>query len=1129
MLTIARRAVALAVVLAVAVAAIVALDFPQPTEAQDDIFPANRFPARQLIDESASKWLRSSPITMPAERPEPMVGEVGTGGGFATAEDGATLVVPAGAARHGAEITAHTIADGELPPLPGFASAYLAAWDFNVEGGIRSSVTSRLPLPDPAESWAHVHFVDGEWALTPFRIENDTVVAELESLSRFAIVRLRDLTDTAPAANVQGIDARQPVGAIAADSGPRLGSERQRPATTAATSNICRNPNGDFSAEINPPFTQAAIKGCTEGTIYAPVFTIENPQPYWQQVCSALDSYERGAGHVFQFLADCRPGTIGTVIPPKSFAVWRASGLVPLEQFSAYFGPVPMIITVFEWILYIIPLGEIVDLRGNWELLHYVQETLLRVPEIDRFIGHLTSGDWFGAIPALAKAIVNGGVWKALQKVLSSEIFWSKLGERAGFTLNKAALAKASAVANFGRLASYLWTLIKASNEVGAGMLMGAIGFSPSREALRLIRERGACRRQARETGEPCAADQQEAAAESRPIAPSVTSLPAVEPEAPPPIGNGSLIVLAGTSDLYQTHVVNGSLFKRLILNPVVFNGYRFQLSDVRSVEQAEFDRWTTTDLARLGDDARVWRLFPDGGEGVQRWLDITPQQFEAAGFDWDAVIPINRTEFYAWREGPPITAVELGLESVSDDTPPADESRVSAVSAITVGAKHACALLDSGAVECWGDNTWGQADAPGGTFTAISAGYDHTCGLRPSGAVECWGSNDSGETDAPSGTFSAISAGDDHTCGLRPSGAVECWGSNDSGETDAPSGTFSAISAGEDHTCGLRPSGAVECWGSNWAGQTDALEGRFTAVGAGYWHACGLRVSGAIGCWTSYLDETDAPDGTFTAVSVGRSYACGLRANGAVECWSLWSYDEADAPGGSFTAISAGAGHTCGLRPSGAVECRGIAAAAAPSGSFSAVSAGINHSCGLRPSGAVECWGSNNYGETDAPDGSFSAVSAGHGWHTCGLRPSGAVECWGGNTHGETDAPSGTFSAISVGWWHTCGLRPSGAVECWGSNWAGQSDAPGGSFNAVSAGGRHACGLRPSGAVECWGYTFDGQAQPPAGKHTAISAGADHACALSEDGTVACWVIFNGAADVPAWLRGTEIEVSGG
>ena len=98
--------------------------------------------------------------------------------------------------------------------------------------------------------------------------------------------------------------------------------------------------------------------------------------------------------------------------------------------------------------------------------------------------------------------------------------------------------------------------------------------------------------------------------------------------------------------------------------------------------------------------------------------------------------------------------------------------------------------------------------------------------------------------------------------------------------------------------------------------------------------------------------------------------------------------------------------------------------------------------------------------------------------------------------------------------------MLDSGEIECWGDNSDGQAEAPAGRFSAISAGGRHTCGLRETGAVECWGYTFDGQAQPPAGEHRAISAGEYHACAVSVDGAISCWMVFNGAADVPGWLR---------
>ena len=81
------------------------------------------------------------------------------------------------------------------------------------------------------------------------------------------------------------------------------------------------------------------------------------------------------------------------------------------------------------------------------------------------------------------------------------------------------------------------------------------------------------------------------------------------------------------------------------------------------------------------------------------------------------------------------LAAVALGLWSVGGVADAQDGARAVA---ITVGEEHACALLRSGEVECWGGNWHGQADAPAGGFTQIDAGQNHTCGLRESGEVEC-------------------------------------------------------------------------------------------------------------------------------------------------------------------------------------------------------------------------------------------------------------------------------------------------------------------------------------------------------------------------------------------------------
>ena len=266
-----------------------------------------------------------------------------------------------------------------------------------------------------------------------------------------------------------------------------------------------------------------------------------------------------------------------------------------------------------------------------------------------------------------------------------------------------------------------------------------------------------------------------------------------------------------------------------------------------------------------------------------------------------------------------------LALSGSPSGGPLSNSAVTSSYIAIAAGGGHVCGILSEGNVQCWGDNTYGQADAPSARFSVISADWDHSCGIRSDGTVECWGNNASGQADPPSGRFVAISDGGYHSCGLREDSSVECWGSSAFGRVDAPSGRFAAVSAGGDHSCGIRHGGAVECWGYDGLGQIDAPTNQFMEVSSGWSHSCGMRSDGTVECWgDNSFGRTDAPSGQFTAISAGSEHSCGMRSDGTVECWGDNSFGRTDAPSGQFTAISAGLDQSCGIRDDGAVECWG-------------------------------------------------------------------------------------------------------------------------------------------------------------------------------------------------------------
>jgi alpha-tubulin suppressor-like RCC1 family protein len=241
----------------------------------------------------------------------------------------------------------------------------------------------------------------------------------------------------------------------------------------------------------------------------------------------------------------------------------------------------------------------------------------------------------------------------------------------------------------------------------------------------------------------------------------------------------------------------------------------------------------------------------------------------------------INSTSFpgaaRCWGRGP------LGDGTQNDSSIPVQVSGLtSGVVAIAaykngIGNSASCALLSNGSVWCWGENSRGQLGDGTTTdrltpvlvsglssgVTAISAGSNHACALLQSGGVRCWGDNDDGQlgdgtfTDRPtpvdvvglSSGVVAISAGGDfsdgHTCARLATGALQCWGSNHDGQLGIGGSQFTAqstpvdviglpgaasvVEAGPRHTCAI-VSGRVKCWGDNFDGQLgDGTGGYYT------------------------------------------------------------------------------------------------------------------------------------------------------------------------------------------------------------------------------------------------------------------------------------------------------------
>jgi alpha-tubulin suppressor-like RCC1 family protein len=271
--------------------------------------------------------------------------------------------------------------------------------------------------------------------------------------------------------------------------------------------------------------------------------------------------------------------------------------------------------------------------------------------------------------------------------------------------------------------------------------------------------------------------------------------------------------------------------------------------------------------------------------------------------------------------------------DSYPCSTTPVRVKGITNATAVSSHSSTTCALLADGTVECWGDNRDGELGI--GTFTGPETcslgpcstkpvkvpGIDHAtaitagCAVLSTGEVKCWGDNSAGglgngalsgpETCSQPGVpgtpcstrpvrvrgiseATALATGGGQTCALLRSGGINCWGYNGGGQlgngTDTGPQTCSsdqecstvpvpvigiedatAITAGGGFTCALRAGGRVACWGNNVDGKLgDGGEGidanratprdvpgisRAIAISAGDSSAC-ARFSTDIRCW---------------------------------------------------------------------------------------------------------------------------------------------------------------------------------------------------------------------------------------------------------------------------------------
>lgn len=297
-----------------------------------------------------------------------------------------------------------------------------------------------------------------------------------------------------------------------------------------------------------------------------------------------------------------------------------------------------------------------------------------------------------------------------------------------------------------------------------------------------------------------------------------------------------------------------------------------------------------------------------------------TDGTLRAWGYNGDG--QLNLPETYVWPGNGALTGRDPRESNRSFV-----ETRETRYAQVDAGGAHACAVTTEAELECWGDNSSGQATVPmrllsededtripSPGYAKVSAGGAHTCAVTNGGEIVCWGSNSHGQISVPAssagdGNFKDVDAGNRHTCAINGDDVVQCWGDSADGKTNGPrDGAYSSITTGsENHSCAINSEGAAVCWGSNVRGQEYPPAGEYTQISGGSWHACAI--------WTN----DDAPLRGAPVVLGHQSPP------GNIDCWGANDYGQASPPNYTLTQLSAGSRSNCGIeRGTERVRCWG-------------------------------------------------------------------------------------------------------------------------------------------------------------------------------------------------------------
>lgn len=322
-----------------------------------------------------------------------------------------------------------------------------------------------------------------------------------------------------------------------------------------------------------------------------------------------------------------------------------------------------------------------------------------------------------------------------------------------------------------------------------------------------------------------------------------------------------------------------------------------------------------------------------------------------------------------------------LGKQNLPDTgfySPPLDD-RVSfaalsqrAVHDMCLGQGYACAVMNDGALACWGKLPIGISGGArpmnigaGATARQVGCGVNHACVVLGDGGVTCFGSGTHGRLGynstaavgaalvGPGEARVDIGAGGtavqvdafQHTCAVRSNGTLVCWGNNADGELgyghtqdigdDEPPGNLAVDFGPGAHavqvavgvfSCALFVDGSVSCWGNAY-------------YGLGYGGSPSIGDNEVPGTRRVNLGA----GAQATKLAFSHWHICALLSDHSMTCWGQSSYgglglgdfipalvstyvpgDHRVQAGGPVLDVATGSTTTCAVLLGGGIKCWG-------------------------------------------------------------------------------------------------------------------------------------------------------------------------------------------------------------